>query len=242
MSIASDLYEKEIAEYINTFPNLTAVRSNRGIKYPDVLITHNGKEVWLEVKMNHTDNLANPRVSYNNGLWNTTYSTPAAAAAVKILNSDPNAAQFINKIAAYSEIPLENISVPTTKTGLKSPHAVPLAVMKNYFDQEAETRYISIIESVDLGAIVTEHYTNGKTQPAYYMQAGDDLYRISDKDPLNLGNNIPLLEGIGDFKIRVATRSQYYEIQAEIKINKMPESLYSIKPGSLKQNPFLFLS
>lgn len=49
------------------------------------------------------------------------------------------------------------------------------------------------------------------------MQAGDDFYRISKTDPLKLGNDIPLLAGKGDFKVRVSTRSEFYEVQAEIK-------------------------
>jgi hypothetical protein len=92
---------------------------------------------------------------------------------------------------------------------------------------------------MDLGKIVTEHYTLGKAEPAYYMQAGDDFYRISNKDPLKLGATIPLLAGMGDFKVRVSTRSEYYEVQAEIKIAKMPDSKFSVKPGTSKKNPFI---
>jgi hypothetical protein len=72
------------------------------------------------------------------------------------------------------------------------------------------------------------------------MQAGDDFYMISKKDPLGIGSHrLPVLSGFGDFKVRVATRSDFYEVQAEIKITKMPNSDYSLKPGTRKKNPFL---
>jgi hypothetical protein len=46
----------------------------------------------------------------------------------------------------------------------------------------------------------------------------------------------------GDFKMRIGVRSSgsaFYEIQPEIKITNMPKSLYSLKPGTTKKNPFL---
>ncbi len=74
------------------------------------------------------------------------------------------------------------------------------------------------------------------------MQAGDDFYRISNRNPLKLTNRIPLLKGMGSLRVRIAMRKprdQYYEVQAEIKIAKMPESKYSIAPDTKKINPFI---
>jgi hypothetical protein len=193
----------------------------------------------MEVKMNHTDNLSNPRVFYHNGKWQTTYKTPVAKHAVDILNSSPAAKKFIKDIAEFSGIPVRSIKIPTSKGGLKEEGAVPLDVMKRYFNRPSVNRYIANSPNMDLGKIVTEHYTLGKAEPAYYMQAGDDFYRISNKDPLKLGATIPLLAGMGDFKVRVSTRSEYYEVQAEIKIAKMPDSKFSVKPGTSKKNPFI---
>jgi len=62
---------------------------------------------------------------------------------------------------------------------------------------------------------------------------------IGKGNPLGLNTAIPVLSGEGDFKVRVSTRSQFYEVQAEIKITKMPDSKYSVKPGTAKKNPFL---
>ena len=155
------------------------------------------------------------------------------------MNKSAQAKKFIKDFAKFSGIPEKQIKIPTTKSGLKEPGAVPLAVMKAYFDTPGVNRYIANEEGQDLGALVTEHYTIGKTEPAYYMQAGDDFYRISNKNPLKMDTKIPLLKGTGDFKVRVATRSEFYEVQAEIKIDEMPDSKYSVAPGTKKLNPFL---
>lgn len=239
MSAASDKYERDVATNINKIPGVKAERPQVGTDYPDVKVTIKGKTSWVEVKMNHTDNLSNPRVFYSDGMWKTTYTTPAAKEAVKILNSSDQTKAFLKAIAKFSGIPFNSLKIPTTKTGLNEPGAVPLHVMKAYFDQPNVNRYIANKQNQNLGKVVTDHYTIGKTAPAYYMQAGDDFYRISDADPFGLGKDIPLLKGTGDFKVRIGTRSAYYEVQAEIKIASMPESNYSVKPGTKKTNPFL---
>jgi len=238
MSVASDKYEKDVAENINSIPGIQAERPTVGTGYPDVHITYGKKDTWLEVKMSHTDNLSNPRVYFDDGKWKTTYTTPAAQAAVDILNKSPETKKFLKDISEYTGIPLKQLKIPTTKTGLKEEGAVPLHIMKKYFSQPGKNQYIANKPGVDLGTVVTEHYTIGKTEPAYYMQAGDDFYRISNKDPFKFGRSVPMLEGIGDFKVRIATRSAFYEVQAEIKITKMPVSKYSLKPGTTKKNPF----
>jgi hypothetical protein len=239
MSATSDKYERDVAENINSIPGITAQRLTRGTDYPDVNIKYKNKESWLEVKMNHTDNLSNPRVFYLDGIWQTTYKTPTAKVAIDILNSSVQTKQFLKDIATFAGIPLNKLKLPTTKGGLNVEGAVPLETMKKYFNRNGVNRYIANKENMDLGKIVTQHYIKGKTVAAYYMQAGDDFYRISDADPFNLGLSIPLLEGTGDFKVRISTRSEFYEIQAEIKITEMPNSKYSVKPNTKKLNPFI---
>jgi hypothetical protein len=239
MSAASDKYEKDVADNVNKIPGITASRPPGNTKFADVLIEKDGVKTWMEVKMNHTDNLSNPRMFYKNGKWDTSYTTPVAKHAVDILNASPLAKQFIKDIAKFSGIPVKEIKIPSSLGGLREEGAVPLAIMKQFFDRAGVNRYIANNPGMDLGKIVTEHYTKGKAQPAYYMQAGDDFYRISNKDVLKVGSKIPLLTGKGDFKVRVSTRSGYYEVQAEIKIAQMPDSNYSVKPGTRKKNPFL---
>ena len=238
MSAASDKYEKDVAAYMNSLPGVKAVRPSVGTDYPDVLVTYKGVSSYVEVKMSHSDNLSNPRMFYSNGKWQTTYDTPAAKYAVEILNTSPQTKDFLKKISDFSGIPLKILRIPTTKSGLKEEGAVPLQVMKAYFAKPGVNRYIANKENYDLGKVVTEHYTIGKTKPANYMQAGDDFYRIGTADPFKLGNSIPLLSGRGDFKVRIGTRSEFYEVQAEIKIKQMPSSNYSCKPGTKQKNPF----
>lgn len=238
MSAASDKYERDVAAYMNKLPGVKAVRPTVGTDYPDVLVEYKGKKSYVEVKMSHTDNLSNPRMFYSNGKWQTTYDTPAAQYAVEILNSSPSTKEFLKKLSEFTGIPLRTIKIPTTKSGLKEPGAVPLNIMKKYFDQPGVNRYIANKENQDLGKVVTEHYTIGKAEPANYMQAGDDFYRVGRADPFKLGASIPELKGRGDFKVRVGTRSEFYEVQAEIKIKQMPNSPYSCKPGTNKKNPF----
>lgn len=239
MSAASDRFEQDVAYNINAIPGIKAERPTVGTQYSDVRMKYGGKTTWLEVKMNHTDNLSNPRVFYKGSRWQTTYTTPAAKVAVQLLNKSTDTKNFVNSIAKFAGIPANKVEIPTTKGGLNSKYAVPLDVMKDFFSQPGMNRYIAIQENFDMGKLVTEHYTIGKAEPAYYMQAADDFYRISNRDPFKLGGRVPLLKGKGDFKVRVATRSAFYEIQAEIKIISMPNSTFSLAPGSKKKNPFL---
>ena len=235
----SDQFEIDIADEINKLPNYTAERPKVSTGYSDVLVTDLdfGRRCWLEVKMNHTDNLSNPRIFYDGEMWDTTYSTEAARVAIEIMNDSKEAAEFIKSIKEFTG--KDYIKIPTTKSGLKDPNAVSISDMKRYFSQLGINRYITAIPNMNLGKIVTNHYLLGKSEPVYYMQANDDFYMIGNENPLDLSKNIPVLNGIGTFKIRISTRSQFYEVQAEIKIDKLPNSKYSIKPGTKKLNPFI---
>lgn len=239
MSLASDKFEKDIANAINSAPNTTA-KQGTDVKFSDVKVTRKNITTWVEVKMSHSDNLSNPRCFYMDGKWQTTYTTPAAAEAVKILNNSDQAAKFIKSIAKYSGIPESSIIIGTNKSHLKLPGCVPLHVMKSYFSQSGINRYIANEPDMNIGELVTNHYLSGKAAPAHYLQAGDDFYMIGTKNPFSLDRNIPKLAGTGDFKVRVSTRSQFYEVQAEIKIKHFEPktSKYSVLPGSKKINPF----
>lgn len=236
-SSRSDKYEKDVSDYIDGMDGINSERPRVSTKYSDLKVSLDGGETsWIEVKMNHTDNLTNPRIFFDGRKWDTTYSMAAAKKAVDIMNKSDQAKDFLKAISKFSGI--DKPFLPTTKTGLKQKNAVPLKVMKEFFAQPGINRYIAALPNVDLGAVVTDHYLNNKAEPAYYMQAGDDFYMIGSTNPLNVPRDVPKLSGTGPFKVRVATRSQYYEIQAEVKIAKMPESKYSLKPGTRKKNPF----
>ncbi len=245
-SKASDAFEVSVAEAIDSIAdNISADRPSVGTQFADVLVTVDGKTSWLEVKMNSTDNLSNPRVFYDGSSWGTTYKTPTAQYAVDLLNSSADAQKFVAEIAKFSGI--SNPVLPTTKGGLKDPNAVPLEVMREFVEGRGG-RYIASENNIDIGALVTQHYTTGKAEPANYMQSGDSFYLIGGADPfgLNAANDggIPTLGGAGDFKMRVSTRSKFYEIQAEVKIKKFnpASSAFSALGGSKKKNPFAALA
>lgn len=242
----SDEYEKAVADNINKIAEkmgiegLHAERPATSTAYSDVLCTYNGKEAWIEVKMNHTDNLSNPRFYYENSKWASTYKTPVAQVCVDILNSSKDAGQFIKDLAKYIGGNPKKLSLFSTKTGLKRPNAVQLNDLYN-FCEDRGSRYILEEENYDIGELARAHYglgENGKAK-ANYIQTGDDFYRLSTKNPLKFVN-VPLLKGSGDLKIRIATRpgSGYYEIMAEVKLKKIDtESKYSFMPGSTKPPP-----
>lgn len=259
-SVASDQYERQVANYINQLnPQICqAERPKVSTAYSDVLVTYRNKSAWLEVKMNHTDNIGNPRVYYSDdeGGWNTTYDTPAARFCVDLLNESEEAAEWImnfkkwlclkakesddEKLLAITrngKARPNNIKIvlPTTLSGLRLPNAVPLEIIREYVE-EIGSRYVMRYNG-DITDLVTEHYVNGKEEPAYYMQAGDDLYKISDVNPFHW--NVPLFEvPEGTCHIRIATRSSFCEIQSEIKIKRMEPSPYSLCPWSKKKLPF----
>lgn len=236
-SSKSDRYEKDVADTLNKIKDVTAERPKVSTAYADIRVTaQNGNTSWIEVKMNHTDNLGNPRVFFDGKKWDTTYTTSSAHKSVELLNKSDQTKDFLKAISKFSGI--KNPKIPTTKGGLRDKDAVPLEVMREYFSQPGINRYIMTEPDVNLGEVITDHYLNGKAEPAYYMQAGDDFYMIGRSNPLKLNNSIPLLSGAGPFRIRIATRSSYYEVQAELKIQEMPKSRYSIMPNTKKINPF----
>lgn len=238
----ADRFEHDVADHINSFDNVTAKRPKVSTKYSDVLIEMATKRVWLEVKMGHADNLGNTRVFYNGQHWDGSRDkngnlTPLKEFCINTLNAHDHPKKFVDDLRSFSG--MDTMMVPTTRGGLKHEHAVPLTIMKAFF--EDRDRYILKEDEVDLAALVRDHYLLGKAEPAHYLQAGDDLYMIGTENPLGLPSDIPQVEGIGTFKVRVSTRSRFYEVQPEVKIRTMCNSPYSLKPGTEKKNPFDYL-
>lgn len=245
MSAASDKYEKDVAEHLK-ISGVDAERPPVSVMYPDIRI-NNYKGVrnkWVEVKMSHTDNLGNPRVSYVEGKWTAAGTLdPVKEFAISYLTTNQKTNSFLKDIAKFAGMDWKNMILPSTKGYLKEPNAVSYRTVATYF--KSKPQYILNVPGVDLGKLVTDHYLKAKAEPAYYMQAGDDFYMLGPSNPLKLPNDIPVLGAggkcKGDFKMRVGVRSSssaFYEIQPEIKITNMPFSKYSIKPGTKKLNPF----
>lgn len=243
-SPASDAFEQRVAKDINSVAkNIKATRPAANTALPDVLVTI--KEFgtsFIEVKMNHTDNLANPRVFYDGSAWRTSYATPVAKFAVDVLNSSEQAKKFITDLSKFTN--LTNPKLSTTKSQLKQENMVSLQQMLEFVTNRGN-RYIVDVPNVNIGKLVTDHYTQGKAAAAHYLQSGDDFYMIGTADPFGLndanGNKIPILGGDGNFKVRVSTRSQFYEIQVEVKIKKFQpaHSEFSVLKSSNKINPFV---
>jgi len=244
MSASSDKYEKDVSDYLDGIDGVTAQRPKVSTKYADVLVNFGRNKTWVEVKMNHTDNLGNTRVSYVDGKWTAAAPLdPVKKFAIEYLTNDRQTQQFLKDIAAFAGIKdWKKMTVPSTQGLLKNKNAVPYQKMKEYMSTRAQ--YILDVPNVDLGQLVTRHYLEGKAEPAHYMQASDDFYMIGKSNPLGLPTDIPELgkkgQCMGSFKMRIGIRGSkpFYEIQPEIKISNMPSSPYSVKPGTKKKNPF----
>lgn len=249
-SPASDAFELSVAKSIDSQFKSSGIRAKKAgaTSLPDVLVT--AKDVgnsFIEVKMSHTDNLANPRVFYDGSKWASTYKTPVAKYAVELLNSSDQSRAFLDELSKF--LKRDNFTLPTTRSGLKDPNAVSLKDMVGFVTKKG-SRYIVSEPDVNVGELVTLHYTVGKASAAHYLQAKDDFYLIGSEDVLgltaaNVGNPpIPVLGGSGDFRVRVSTRREFYEIQIELKIKHYSplSSPYSVLKGTRKINPFTALA
>ena len=244
-SPASDAYEKAVAKNIVTIGkkediDISAERPTASTEYSDILCKYNGEVAWIEVKMNHTDNLSNPRFYYENGKWGSTYKTPVAEVCVKMLNKSKEAKEFVKALSKFTNIPEDKIVFTSSKAGLKKENSVSLEQMKE-FVEERGTRYIVKNDKYPVGELVRAHYGYGKDgkAKANYLQTGDDFYKLSEDNPLGFADDVPIFDGTGHCYIRVSTRSEFYEIQAEVKVESIEEdSPYSFKPGSSKPAPF----
>lgn len=238
----SDAREVLIATTINKRykkKGLTAERPVASTKYPDVLLNYGGEEIWVEVKMNHTDQLGSPRFFYQDGQWRST--TPGLAQDLcKILDEDEQTQEFI---ALVKKVTKKKNPYLKDTLGSDDPNFVTLEDMQN-IKQIWGNGYIYKNDNIEMGKLVRKHYS-AKAAPASYIQAGDDFYLLT-KDRLNLvepnqrvhGYKMPILGGKGNLRVRFSLRSKKYEILAEIKITLVPESPFSVLPGSDKIDPF----
>lgn len=230
---------------------LKAERPPGDVKYSDIKLTYKkgnqaAKTAWVEVKMNHTDNLGNVRVSWDGNKWAASEKggiTPLKAFMAELLNSGRGKAQadaFLNELAKFVGAKNKNqIKVPSTQGGLKDPKAVSRSQMAAFLKKKGG-QYIVDVDNVNLGRLVTKHYNEGKAEPVAYMQADDDFFMVGTLDSFGIKSkhsDIPAIKGKGMFRMRIGMRTDYYEVQPEIKIKSMGDSPYSlINPK--KKNPF----
>ncbi len=246
MSAKSDKFEEEIAFSINLVEGIKASRPKVSTKYADVKVEYGNVTTWIEVKENHSAQLGTPRFYYEsqksalNMLKGWKSTSVGVELIVNELNKQKTVADFVKGIASSSGIPLKDLKMYSTKGGVKKFGSVPY----NKFIKYAKTlkdQYIMRVPNFNIGKVVDNLYHN-KQEPAYYMQSGDDFYRIGENDPFNFGNDVPLIKGMGELIVRFSPRTSkgYYEFMTELKIprGKWPHSKYSFKPGTKKLNPF----
>ena len=240
-SKASDKFEKDVADNLVKL-GLDASRPAVDSTYADVLIKHKGKRVWLEVKMNHTDNLGNTRASFDGKNWT---SAPEKSGPLKG-KMGPLKVYIAKMLKKHASKFVADIQKATGKTKIntnkgpqqKDPNTVSHEEMKEFMKTQKD-QYIVTVPNQDLGKVVVDHYSKGgKSEAAYYLQAGDDFYMLGKENPLGVPSDVPQFKGKGDFRMRVGIRSSMYEIQPEVKVKNMATSKYSIKPGTKKKNPF----
>lgn len=248
-SKASDAYEIAAANYINSFSGISAERPKVGTQFSDVrfwLDDKPEKDYWLEVKMNLSDNLGNPRFDFDGTRWLSRSSSPISDDIATHLNGDKDVKALIkNMTEQYNKIEglnLKTIKLLSTKAGVTQEDQPNfLNFIHEYFnnivptqDINVKNRNIMMISDYDIGSVVTSHYEHKDT---YYLQAGDNFYLIGDSNPLNLPSDVPKIKGKNKLIVRVSTRSEFFEIQAEIKLKDWEISNYSLKPGTSKLNP-----
>lgn len=249
MSAPSDKYEHDVAENINgAIKGLVAERPRVSTSYPDVRVEYGSftgsKAVWVEVKMNHTDNLMNPRFSYINGAWEAgaSYKSPATDKLDVIFNKSKEAQDWITGLKKFLVAndfkgDIRHLTLYSTTTERKSDkNTVSLDLMKKYL-KTLPNKNICKISSINVGELATLHYLKGKAAVAYYVSAGDDFYQFGRANPLKIPK-VPVFAGTNDVVFRIGDRSSNFEIMAEVKLKHIANSPYSVKPGTSKPNPF----
>lgn len=244
-SAESDQYEVDVAENIQQFSvdnNLgwNVERPHVSTKYSDVRVIAGDTTSWIEVKMNVTDQLGTPRFFYKDGKWQSNMHTPIGKDICRQLDNSTQAANFISKLAAFTGIDEKQLYLSPSKAEIKKaniPGIVTLQQLNDYANENG--RYIAKQNFENIDKVLAKHYLKGKMEPAQYVQIGDNFFMLDKNiNPLNFAN-VPIIKGSGILNVRFATRSEFYEIQAEIKFNKskFAESNVSFKPGSNKPFP-----
>lgn len=257
MSEKSDLWEQAIAKSINKIPGIIkAERPKASPSYSDVKVELEGfrgsNAIWLEVKMNHTDNLMNPRFAFIDNEWTTppSYTSPATLFLCQTWNKNPESKKWIADLRDFLRDSrwkgdVKKMTIHSGKTERKlDPNSVPVDFMKKYLETRPN-KNICKEDNIDIGKLVSTHYLKGKASKTYYLSAADDFYQFkisgSKSNPLNIPN-VPVFRGTNVIVLRVGDRTGHFEVQAEVKIKRIEDSQYSTAPGTKKLNPFRFIS
>ena len=254
MSKSSDYEDAVAANIHNASKGLVGIRHKSGIQsktsYPDVEVKYKGISTWVEVKMNHTDNLMNPRFKYVGGKWAVSgVDSKAIQELTKYFNASEDAKKWVEALRKFVKDPKNKYTGNPAKMTIhslvgdraKDVNSVSLITMKKFLASRPN-KNIFKTEPINVGALVTKHYTIGKAAAALYVSSGDDFYRFGDTNPFKFTDKqAPKFKGTNSITYRIGDRSSNFEIMVEVKIkniNAMGSSETSVKPGSSKPNPF----
>lgn len=250
-SKASAAYEFAVAKEINLWAHqydMSAERPPVDTHYSDVVVyDKNGNKVsWIEVKMNHRDNLCNERMSFKDGKWIAAGKSGKAIADMYLNKSSSpvyDAVQDWLKGAAemfgIKQLNKMYLKTATTESSQINSGAITGKQMDKYLKSRGTQYIFNKIGINDIQEFLEQHYTQSKAEPAYYIQTGDDFYRIGSKNPLKL-KNVPVINANGFIAVRIGFRDagRAFEIQPEFKMIAVnANSDYSFKPGTTKQKP-----
>ena len=254
MSTSSDYEDAVAANIHNATKGVIGIRHKSGIQsmtsYPDVEVKYKGISTWVEVKMNHTDNLMNPRFKYVAGKWAVSgVDSVAIQELTQIFNTSKDAKMWVDELRSFIKDPKNKYQGNPAEMTIhslvgdraKDKNSVPLITMKKFLASRPN-KNIFKIENIDVGSLVTKHYTKGKSAAALYVSSGDDFYRFGNKNPFKFTlKEAPVFKGTNGITYRIGDRSSNFEIMVEVKlknISAMGSSACSVKPGSSKPNPF----
>lgn len=237
---ASNRYEVEIKDKIRDFldsqedPRYSSLdvqhyEESDSKYHSDVYITNpkNGKQVWIEVKLNKYANLGGLSFKYRDGEWTCTTASednPLNRFYLDLLST--HGKKFIDFCKDY--LGTEEIRLPTDMTddlldAWKASGSIE--------DTENETQFITEKIPLDgFGSVISRFYMTAKEEPVYYIQVADDLYIIdSECNPLDLhtreGNPLKSISDayrIGRIQFRVKAMNvkgeRYFSIVSDVKI------------------------
>ena len=237
---ASNKYEVEIKNKIRKFLDSQDDKRYNDLEvehyeesdskyHSDVYITNpkNGKQVWIEVKLNKYANLGGLSFKYDQGNWTCTTAeedNPLNLFYLDLLNK--NGQKFIDFCKDY--LRTDDIKLPTD---INDDLLNAWKISGNITDTEKETQFITNkLPIEEFGLVIEKFYQTTKEEPVYYIQVGDDLYIIDSQfNPLDLytQNGTPLKSiseayrlGRVQFRIKAmnVNGERYFAIINDVKI------------------------
>lgn len=266
-SIKSDAYELAMAEHINSLGKpgglcegrIKAKRPQASTQYSDVKVWYIPKKstskafpsdgAWIEVKMNHSDNLVNTRVWFEKNKWHSINQSENSRYIADWISKNDYTKTWIAELRSFlknqlnwTEQNIKNLIIPKDKAHFGKPNCITPEEMAKFMSTRQDT-YFMRNYNVHIFPILEGHLLNGgKAEPASMIQTADDLYRLGRTNFSGFEHfmDLPIPDAIGNVHARLTLRSNgVIEMKPEVKMTKINNaSKYSLKPGSTKMLPF----